>query len=47
MVRHAQLLAYVLGYMGEAETEANNLVSIATGKELGLEELRIERALCM
>ncbi len=45
MIRYAATLAYVLGYVREAETEATNLVSIVTGKELGLPESKIEAAL--
>lgn len=40
-------LAYVLGYIRQAETEANNLVAIVSGKELGLTETRIQAALCV
>ncbi len=47
MVPCADTLAYVLGYLREAETESNNLVSIVTGKELGLAEPRIQAAICM
>lgn len=47
MVRHADTMAYVMGYVREAEAEANNLVSIATGKELGLSESLIAAAICM
>lgn len=47
MFRWALSLGYVLGYVRDAETEANNLVSIVTGKELGLSESRIEGALCV
>jgi vacuolar-type H+-ATPase subunit C/Vma6 len=47
MVRYADTLAYVLGYVREAEAEANNLVSVVTGKELGLADTKIASALCM
>lgn len=47
MVASADSLAYVLGYVREAEAEANNIVSIATGKELGMPDAQIEAALCL
>lgn len=47
MTRYADSLAYVLGYIREAEIEADNLVSIVTGKELGLAEPKIAAALCL
>jgi len=43
----ADNFAYVLGYIIEAETESNNLISIVTGKELGLPEPRIQAAVCV
>jgi vacuolar-type H+-ATPase subunit C/Vma6 len=46
MVPSSDTFAYVLAYMREAETECNNLVSIGTGKELGLPEARIQAAVC-
>lgn len=45
MIRYADTFAYVIGYVREAEAEANNLVSIVTGKELGLSEAKIETML--
>jgi vacuolar-type H+-ATPase subunit C/Vma6 len=45
MVRCADTFVYVLGYVMEAEAEAHNLVSIATGKELGLDEPKIDSTL--
>ena len=47
MFSWALSLGYVLGYLGEVETEANNLVSIVTGKELGLGESEIAATLCV
>jgi vacuolar-type H+-ATPase subunit C/Vma6 len=46
MFRWAISFGYVLGYLREVETEANNLISIVTGKELGLGESEIEATLC-
>ena len=47
MMPYADTLAYVLGFVVEAETESNNLISIVTGKELGLSEQRIQSAVCI
>ena len=47
MIKLADTPAYILGYVREAETEANNLVSIATGKDLGLAEPKIATTLCI
>lgn len=47
MVACADTFAYVLGYLKEAETESNNLMSLVTGKELGLAEVRIQAAICV
>jgi len=46
IVRCADTFAYVLAYFREAETESNNLVSLVTGKEVGLAEQRIQAAIC-
>jgi vacuolar-type H+-ATPase subunit C/Vma6 len=46
MVANADTFAYVLGYFREAEAECNNLISMVTGKELGLSEPRIQAAIC-
>ena len=45
-VTSADSFAYVLCYLREAEAETNNLISMVTGKELGLPEPRIQAALC-
>ena len=47
MFLYALTLGYVLGYVRDAETEAQNLVSVVTGKELGLSDSKIEVALCV
>ena len=47
MFPHFGSFAYVFGYVREAEAECNNLVSIVTGKELGLDEARIQASLCV
>lgn len=47
MFRLALSFGYVLGYVREVEGEADNLVSIVTGKELGLPESKIQAALCL
>lgn len=46
-VKAANSFAYVFGYIRRARAEADNIVSLATGKELGLEEDEISRALCL
>lgn len=45
--RFALSPGYVLGYMKDSESEAENLAAIATGKELGLAESRIDAALSL
>jgi vacuolar-type H+-ATPase subunit C/Vma6 len=47
MTKHAESLAYVLGYVREIEAEANNLVSIVIGKELDVSEPKIEMMLSL
>ncbi len=47
MIKYADCLAYVVGYVNEVEAEANNMVSVVTGKELGLPEAKIEAMLCL
>lgn len=47
MVACSETFGYVLGYIRAAETEANNLVSLVTAKEIGLPESKTESTLCI
>ncbi|MGB9728534.1 MAG: V-type ATPase subunit [Thermoprotei archaeon] len=45
MLRHPSSFSYVIGYLIMTEIEAQNLIALITGKELGLQEEKIRETL--